>query len=142
MAILGARLFVDTSAWYALADTADPNHSRARPFYLEALRRYVALVTTNHVVGEAFTLLRRRFGPRAGFEFHQRLLRAQRLQWVFVTQPQEDEAYRLIEQYADQDFSFVDGTSFVIMRTLGIQEAFAFDHHFAAAGFVLLPESA
>jgi predicted nucleic acid-binding protein len=31
--------------------------------------------------------------------------------------------------------SAVDATSLTIMKRLGIRRAFAFDHHFAAAGF-------
>jgi predicted nucleic acid-binding protein len=35
-------------------------------------------------------------------------------------------------------FSYVDATSFVTMRRLGIQQAFAFDRDFLIAGFTLL----
>jgi predicted nucleic acid-binding protein len=46
---------------------------------------------------------------------------------------------RLLRQSADQDFSFVDSCSFVVMRSERIRHVFAFDQHFATAGFVRLP---
>ncbi len=44
-----------------------------------------------------------------------------------------------MERYSDQAFSFVDATSFVVMRNQRISYGFAFDGHFAAAGFTVLP---
>jgi predicted nucleic acid-binding protein len=38
----------------------------------------------------------------------------------------------------DREFSFVDATSFAVMRRRGVHQAFAFDNDFAAAGFVEL----
>jgi predicted nucleic acid-binding protein len=55
-----------------------------------------------------------------------------------VSSGQEREAELLLEQFADRDFSYVDATSFVVMSQLGLNEAFAFDHHFTAARFSLL----
>ena len=39
----------------------------------------------------------------------------------------------------DKDWSLVDAVSFVIMRQLGLREAFTSDHHFSQAGFVRVP---
>jgi predicted nucleic acid-binding protein len=41
--------------------------------------------------------------------------------------------------YSDHPFSFVDGTSFALMRQQRIHFAFAFDAHFGRAGFVRIP---
>lgn len=49
----------------------------------------------------------------------------------------EEAAEELLAHYGDQDFSYVDATSFIVMRRLGLREAFAFHHHFAVAGFSL-----
>jgi hypothetical protein len=63
----------------------------------------------------------------------------QRLERIFVHQETEARACRLLRQHADQDFSFVDATSFAVMRAERIRHAFAFDRHFSTAGFLRIP---
>lgn len=133
------RLFVDPSAWYALADKGDANHTLARDFFPHALAEYRDLVTTNHILGETYTLIRSRLGYEAVWEFLKRVRQSQRVERIFVTESWEQKAYTLLKRYSDHDFSFVDGTSFVVMKAIGISDAFAFDRHFSTAGFTTLP---
>lgn len=130
-------VFVDTSAWYAIISTSDTNHRAAtnRFRYLVSVRR--ELVTTNRVAAEAFTLVRLRLGHDAAFRFLERLRTSGTVRRVFVSEAWEEEAERLLAQFGDQMFSYVDATSFVAMRRLGLTEAFAFDRDFVVAGFTL-----
>ena len=57
---------------------------------------------------------------------------------VFVQAAWAEAAEGLLAQFDDQPFSYVDATSFVVMRELGLQDAFAYDRHFATAGFTLI----
>jgi uncharacterized protein len=50
----------------------------------------------------------------------------------------EDEAWRWLRVHDERPYSFVDATSFALMRKLRIGEALAFDGDFASAGFVEL----
>jgi predicted nucleic acid-binding protein len=133
------RVFVDTGAWYAVQVSDDEWHDAAAT----ALRSLVAaahiLVTSNHVIGETYTLLRITCGHAAAVGFLDRLEETSRLQKIFVSEDVASRAYRLLRQYGDQDFSFVDATSFAVMRAERIRHAFAFDQHFATAGFLRLP---
>jgi predicted nucleic acid-binding protein len=95
------------------------------------------LVTTNHVVAESYTLLRVRLGATEAHEFLRRVRSSGGIRRVFIQEPWEEAAEILLAQYRDQDFSYVDATSFVAMRRLGLQEVLAFDHHFAIVGFTL-----
>lgn len=58
---------------------------------------------------------------------------------LFITEAVEQQAYDLLHHYADHPFSFVDATSFTLMRQQRIRHAFAFDRHFATAGFMRIP---
>ncbi len=129
-------VFVDTSAWYALAATRDASHDRATRTLraMTAARR--RLVTSNHVASETYTLIRVRLGHQAAQTFLRGVGESAVTQRVFVPEEWERGAEALLAQYADQDFSYVDATSFVLMRRLGLVEAFTFDHHFSVAGFV------
>jgi predicted nucleic acid-binding protein len=131
-------VFIDTSAWFALTADRDVNHAIAA----RHLRRLAAqgrpLATTNHIVGESFTLVRRRLGSRVALNFLRRVRSTSLVRRTFVPVAWEEEAERLLEQYDDQPFSYVDATSFVTMRRLEIQEALAFDRDFLVAGFTLV----
>jgi predicted nucleic acid-binding protein len=55
-----------------------------------------------------------------------------------VAPDQEEAALAWLRVRDERPYSFVDATSFVVMRAMGIREALAFDGGFAAAGFVEL----
>jgi len=50
----------------------------------------------------------------------------------------EEKALRWLRRHDEREYSFVDATSFELMRSLRIREALAFDGGFDAAGFVEL----
>jgi predicted nucleic acid-binding protein len=64
--------------------------------------------------------------------------RSQRVDVVTVTEELEAQALRWLRRHDEREYSFVDATSFALMRSLRIREALAFDGDFAAAGFVEL----
>jgi len=130
-------VFVDTSAWFALESRTDANHEQAAGI-LPSLVRSRTLVTSNHVLGESYTLIRRLLGHAQAVEFIHSITRSRRVEVMFTPQELEKRAYQLLQRYDDQRFSFVDATSFTWMRKLRLREAFAFDQHFAAAGFVVV----
>jgi uncharacterized protein len=131
-------VFVDTSAWYAMSDADDAGHASAvRRFRRLAEARRQPL-TTNHVIAESYTLLRGRLGFRPAQRLLESFRRTSFVQRYFVPEVWEADAEHLLERYDDQAFSYVDATSFVTMRRLGIQEALAFDRDFVIAGFTLL----
>jgi uncharacterized protein len=133
------RVFVDTSAWFAVQVADDEWHGKAVATLRALLAGAYALVTTNHVVGETYTLLRVVCGHAAAVRFLDYLEETRRLEWIFVQHETEARAFRLLRQHADQDFSFIDATSFAVMRAERIRHAFAFDRHFSTAGFLRIP---
>ena len=134
--------FVDTSAWYATVDRRDRWHQSAVPGARMLLIQKVTLLTTNHVVSETYTMPRSRIGFQPAQEFLRRVRTDPRVRRIMVPEAWEEAAEDLLARYADQDFSYVDASSFIAMRRLGLQEAFAYDHHFATAGFTLVGDSA
>lgn len=132
-------LFVDTSAWVAVAVRRDPHHTAGRGAWEDLVASGRQLATTNAVVGETYTVVRARYGYAAAWSLMDWLEGIRRLARHFVTPEIEREAYSILRRYRDQDFSFVDATSFAFMRRAGIREAFALDRHFATAGFARIP---
>lgn len=133
------RVFVDTGAWAAVQIADDEHHDEAAETLRALLARPAVLITTNHVVGETYTLLRVTAGYAAANRFLSLIEKTARLERVFVPEPLEARAFTLLAQYQDHAFSFVDATSFALMRSRRLRYAFAFDAHFATAGFLRVP---
>ena len=114
----------------------DPYHERARLLF-ESFGG-APLMTSNHVRGETWTFLLRRARHEAGVRFLDALERTERVGVHFVDELLEREALDWLRRHDEREYSFVDATSFAVMRSLGIREALAFDGDFAAAGFVEL----
>ena len=131
-------LFVDTAAWLALESRWDQYHDVALAFAQNQARTF-QWVTTNWVLSETVTLLRRRANHAVAVRFMERVRASKRLQIVRIESPHEERAWVIFKRYSDKDFGFVDCTSFAVMETLGIAEAFSFDHHFRQFGFQTLP---
>ena len=95
-------------------------------------------MTSNHVRGETWTLLRRKEGHARAVDFLDMLARSPRVDVVAVDEKLEEESLAWLRRHDERAYSFVDATSFALMRRLGIRDALAFDGDFAAAGFVEL----
>lgn len=121
-------IFVDTGAWYAVADTSDRHHDAACRFYLSHAGPG-QLATSDLVVAETWTLLVSHLGRQAALTFWE-TLRDARLPILAIEPSDLEAAWRIAQAFADQDFSFTDCTSFALMERLGIEDAFAFDRHF------------
>lgn len=130
------QIFVDTSAWLALADAGDDRHAAAVEIYPTILRPDTRLFTSNLVIAESYTLIRRRIGHAAAINFLQSMRASTRLERVYSDAAMEFAAERVLQRYADQSLSFTDAVSFAFMRQSKITEAFAFDQHFQMMGFL------
>ena len=129
-------IFVDSSFWIGFSDERDERHESALQLMVE--RDAEPLVTSNHVVGETWTFLRKRHRHDVAMKFLDRTESTERLDVAFVAPALEREAWAWLRRRDERVYSFVDATSFALMRSLRIREAFAFGGDFTAAGFVEL----
>lgn len=125
--------FVDTGAWFALYVPQDPDHIAACSWL--AANRPV-LVTTDYVIDETLTLLRARGRRNTVIEFGEDVYAGKLGTICYLTKEQIAAAWDTFRRFADKDWSFTDCTSKVVMESLGIAEAFSFDHHFRQFGTV------
>src|SRR5439155_18375849 len=123
-------LFVDTSVWYAAADSSEISNARAKAI----LAAGEPLITSDHVLIETWTLIRYRIHRRAAERFWEGL-RSGVASVETVGAADLQAACETGLSYRDQDFSIVDRTSFAVMRRLGIERAASFDDDFAVFRF-------
>ena len=131
-------VFVDTGAWIALALLADPLHARAVEAWDELLRHGARLATSVLVVMETFTFLDRNATRDVAIAWKNALEKIRYLRILECTKSDLSGAWSFFERRDLHKLSAVDATSFVLMTRERIRRAFAFDHHFASAGFQLV----
>jgi predicted nucleic acid-binding protein len=126
-------IFVDSSFWIAQELSRDGRHAEA--LALEAALNRDVIVTSGAVLSETWTFLRRRAGHALAWTWLDRVLVAPDLRTGRIDEDLEAEAWAWLRVHDERPYSFVDATSFALMRKLRITDALAFDGDFAAAGF-------
>jgi predicted nucleic acid-binding protein len=124
--------FIDTSAIYAWTDRGDPNHEEAKRRLSAALQARESLLTHNYVLVECGALLQKRLGLEVAISV---LEDARLFELEWVERGTHEEAVRRLKARRRRQVSLVDQVSFLVMRTRGIDTAFAFDRHFEDEGF-------
>lgn len=133
----GTGVFVDTGAWIALALTRDPYHARARETWERLQESGAKLATSIPVVLETFTFLDRNARRDVALAWRESLADISRFRLLECTKKDMAATWKYFERRNFHKLSAVDATSFAIMRRENLRVAFAFDRHFATAGFRL-----
>jgi uncharacterized protein len=136
MTVGNNKIYVDTSAFYALIDRSDRYHSKASVFWRKLLDKHVNLFTTNYVVWETLGLLQRRIGFEAANLWHRDVLGVIEILWVDADIYQR--GYELWLHLGRNMLGMVDCVGFVAMRQNRIEKAFCFKPHFSEYGFAPL----
>lgn len=134
----GEAVFVDSGAWIALALTRDSLHGQAVDTWSRVIGAGTRLYTSVQVVLETFTFLDRNTSRDIALTWKSSLDSTPNLHILDCTASDVRDAWAYFERRDLHKLSAVDATSFVLMKRHGIEKAFAFDHHFASAGFKLL----
>jgi uncharacterized protein len=119
------RAFVDSSDWFAAANTRDRHHRRAAQLFGAELE----FVTSTFVVVETWLLLQSRISFRVAEDFVAHLRDgAATIEQNLMSDI--DRAAEIAAGFADQTFSLVDRASFAMMERLGITKVISFDADF------------
>lgn len=121
-------VFVDSSAFYSLADRGDQSHAQA----IQVVQRLrgADLVTTELVLAETWFLARSRQGRDAALRLWE-VIREGATRVEVIRPDDLERAWAIAHDFAGQDFSLTDCTSFAFIERHGIRDAFSFDSDFA-----------
>jgi uncharacterized protein len=133
-------IFADTAGWGHLIDPTQTYHALAADLYRTARQQGRKLITSNYILAELVALLTSPLRiPRPSIiAFIEGLKASPYVEIMHVDASIDAQAWQLLSQRPDKNWSLVDCASFVIMQYRGILEAFTTDHHFEQAGFVCL----
>jgi len=134
----GDRIFVDTGAFVAVTVAADAHHASAARVWTEVVLEGGKPFTSVPVVIETYTYLQRKLEPAQAERWREALLDTPRLTILECTAADLAAAWPWLQRRDLHKLSLVDATSFVLMKKHKLRRVFAFDGHFAEAGFKLL----
>ncbi|MDE0699745.1 MAG: PIN domain-containing protein [Acidimicrobiaceae bacterium] len=119
-------IYVDTSAWVSMADSAEASHDRIAD---SLSNNHGRLITADHVLQETWTVMRYRHGG-ASAEALVNAIRAgiARVEVSLLADLEVAAAIGLA--FGDQDFSLSDRTSWAVMERLGLSGAISLDRDF------------
>jgi len=136
-------LFIDTSAFLALANDRDNYYKAARRFLMDMQSgklRPTRLVTSDYIVDETLTRIRFKVGHAQAVNWGRNIHSSKIIEVLRVDKTIYEDALAIFEKYNDKQFSFTDCTSFALMKIIGINDVFTFDEDFRKMGFNIMPE--
>ncbi len=128
-----SRVFIDTSAIYALLVRTDRRHPEAHKAFDKLRARGDVLICTSYVLVETYALLARRVGRAAVRVFRTDI--EPLLDIVWVDRDLHETGLDHWLQSRRRRSSLVDAVSFAVIRRHAVDEAFAFDRDFEREGF-------
>lgn len=133
-------IFVDTAGWGHLVDPTQEFHKQASILYRGFRRQGTRLVTTNYILTELVALLMSPLRlPRTRIiAFIAALKSSPSVDILHVDATLDSQAWQLLVERSDKDWSLVDCSSFVVMQKMRLIEALTTDRNFEQAGFVRL----
>lgn len=134
------KVFIDTSAFYALMDRSDAWHQSASRIWPHLLDKGYDLRTSNYVIVETLALLQNRLGFEAAHLWSRDVLGI--VGTIWIDEVLHKLAFEIWMSLGRRKLSLVDCASFVAMRNDKVAEVFAFDKHFNENGFDVLSENA
>jgi predicted nucleic acid-binding protein len=132
------KIYIDTSAFYALIDRSDTCHKAAKALWPSLLKNRINLVTSSYVVSETMTILQKRLGQEAACLWHKAVLGVVDIQWV--DRSLHTLGYELWQSLGRLGFSLIDCVGHILMNQHQVTRAFCFKAHYAHQGIVLVSE--
>lgn len=123
-----------------MVDSTQGYHSLTTKIYRGRRQQGYKFVTTNYILAELVALLTSPLRiPRSSvIAFIERLKVSPHVVIVHIDTTLDQQAWQLLTERPDKEWSLVDCSSFVVMQQRGTMEALTTDHNFEQAGYVCL----
>jgi predicted nucleic acid-binding protein len=122
-------ILVDTGAIYALVDSNDVNHQKARDYY-QSIAGREEMVILSPILTESWFLVESRLGPHVANRLIQSILSG-----IFsfreIGLGELSRALEIERKYKTANFGLIDAICFAFAENNGIKRDFTFDKHFS-----------
>ncbi len=126
------KVFLDTSAIFALINSKDPDHPEVSAF-VDSFKG--KMVITNYIFDEIITLVLSRLGHKQAVNVGDILRNSPQVENLQISPNDEKSAWKFFKSREDKGYSFTDCTSFIVMERSKIRKYLALDEHFRQEGF-------
>lgn len=123
------KVFIDTSAFCALAIPKDQYNPSAKIHYKQIQERNAIFYSSDYGMDETYTLLKTRSSYATSIKFMDQI-DSSRITILRITEEIEASAKSIFKQFKDKRLSFTDCSSFALVNYFDIDAVFAFDEHF------------
>ena len=134
-------VFADSSGLIAKALEGDPQHRIADHEIRRILRQGQRFMTSNYVFDETVTRVQRLTSHSRAAQVGDWILSSRVIQRIYIDEELESASWKLFLKYNDQNLSFTDASTIVIMKRFEIDEIFTFDSDFERVGHSRIPHA-
>jgi predicted nucleic acid-binding protein len=131
--------FADTAFWKAVADNRDEKHEEASSLLRDIYSQSVELIISDYVFSETLTLIRLRAGHQKAMDWSKNLLSSKAIRFTRIDEKLFSSALSIFSRYNDQTLSFVDCSSFALIKAFRIKDVLTFDSDFRLLNVNLWP---
>ncbi|MFN8493355.1 MAG: PIN domain-containing protein [Caldilineaceae bacterium] len=128
-------VFVDTSFFIALANSADADHQQAIAFQSEISAQKIHKITSTYVLFELGDGLSRLRFRSLAYRLIEVIHQDKTFQVVPPSTALFEQALDLFHRRQDKEWGLTDCSSFIIMQQMKLSAALTTDQHFEQAGF-------
>ncbi len=132
------RILLDSSALVAMADQRDPDHAAVAGFIL-TVKGQVSLITTDYVLDETVTVVKKRYGYGPAVRLGRKLRASDFCRYYLLTPEDEALAWAIFEKYDDKAWSYTDCSCLAVVQRLRLDGILSLDSHFRQMGVQVWP---
>ncbi len=131
------EIFADTAGWANFFIQTEPFHTQAVQLMKQWHSKQTRLITTNYILTELIALFTSplRVPRETQIKAIETIKTASWVHIIHVDAVMDEEAWQLLTQRQDKNWSLVDCSSMIVMQHRHITSVFTTDHHFEQAGF-------
>lgn len=137
------RIFVDQSAWLAVADKNDPLHRAFQTELKDYLQGGHRFYTTNVVIGNVVSELKQKQGTQLANRFYSIIEEAwlgTYLHILWIGRRTFKDAVRLFKKFPDSQLSLFDCANVVLMNRRNIRFILTVNSAYNQMGFKIVPQ--
>lgn len=132
------NIFWDTSGWFSLLVASEGNHSNVIKIADRQMKKKVQFFTSDLVVQETLTLFMARKEYSIAKQFWTNIQESKIIRVEKIDENRFQKIGDFFCKQIEQGYSFVDVSSFLLMKEFKIEEVVTSDKHFQKVGFQVL----